>query len=108
MEMIFLWSFRADSNRRPARYECAALPTEPRKHIDFLVLFSLFMHWSGGFRLLFAERKRMLGMVAVMVSAFVASAISFAGFPFTGAFHFFHSSHSPRQQKHKYNSSDTL
>ena len=28
-----LWSSRPDLNRRPARYECAALPTEPRKHI---------------------------------------------------------------------------
>ena len=26
-----LWSSRPGSNRRPARYECAALPTEPRK-----------------------------------------------------------------------------
>jgi hypothetical protein len=28
------WSLRPDSNRRPAHYECAALPTEPRKHIS--------------------------------------------------------------------------
>ena len=30
----FLWSLRPDSNRRPAHYECAALPTEPRKQIE--------------------------------------------------------------------------
>lgn len=30
---VFLWSSRPGSNRRPARYECAALPTEPRKHM---------------------------------------------------------------------------
>ena len=28
-----LWSSRSDSNRRPAHYECAALPTELRKQI---------------------------------------------------------------------------
>ena len=27
------WSLRPDSNRRPAHYECAALPTEPRKQL---------------------------------------------------------------------------
>ena len=31
--MLAAWSFRAGSNRWPARYECAALPTEPRKQI---------------------------------------------------------------------------
>lgn len=29
----YFWSSRPDLNRRPARYECAALPTEPRKHL---------------------------------------------------------------------------
>ena len=27
------WSLVADSNCRPAHYECAALPTEPTKHV---------------------------------------------------------------------------
>ncbi len=34
-EGISLWSWKRDSNTRPAHYECAALPTELFQHIDF-------------------------------------------------------------------------
>lgn len=42
------WSSRADSNRRPARYECAALPTELRKHSGHLKILPLLISVVNG------------------------------------------------------------
>ena len=36
----WFWSFRSDSNWRPAHYKCAALPTEPRKHTHIIKHFA--------------------------------------------------------------------
>ena len=38
-----MWSFRPDSNRLPARYEWAALPSELRKQIRYPVLNCLIL-----------------------------------------------------------------
>ena len=35
---ILGWSWKRDSNTRPAHYECAALPTELFQHIKFLTV----------------------------------------------------------------------
>ncbi len=45
------WSRRADSNRRPAHYECAALPPEPRRHILLLALTIIKSHYSNAYSL---------------------------------------------------------
>ena len=34
MQLAPTWSLWPDSNRRPAHYECAALPTEPHKQLS--------------------------------------------------------------------------
>src|SRR3990167_5898885 len=50
------WSWREESNPRPADYKSAALPTELRQHVSVLQfrrrilrkLFSLCKHFTGG------------------------------------------------------------
>ena len=53
------WSSWADSNRWPARYEWAALPTEPQKHTVIYILSSDLLKVNTMFenrRLLFRDR----------------------------------------------------
>jgi hypothetical protein len=42
--LLYLWSWREESNPRPADYKSAALPTELRQHLYFAQLVILIKH----------------------------------------------------------------